>query len=171
MVFLRLTPAQSTGIHGWGPRLKTTLTWADVAEHEDIDFDLLLQMGLEPRDLHRLQEDVQLWVRHAGVRPAHMLHMLPWPAHPLDHLGGDLSDIMALRPTSRQLRTMGVTYPQLRDAGMTPETMRLLGITFQGWIDLGLTHAHTRAHFTDAQLGRVFQMTRQSVDASFRAPA
>jgi hypothetical protein len=168
MVFIRLTPAQSTGIHGWGPRLKTTLNWQDIVENEDIDFDALLRVDLAPRDLRRLQEDPMLWVRHAGCRAHHAIHMLPWPAHPIEHLGGDLSDLIGLRATGKQLRAMGVTYAHLCNIGMTPETMRLMGLTFQGWVDLGLTQADTAQHFTDAQLSRVFQMTRTAVNASFR---
>lgn len=171
MVFIRLTPAQATGVHGWGARLKTTLTWHDIVENDDIDFDLLLRLGLFPRDLKRLQEDPLQWVRYAGCRAQHAVDMLPWPAHPIEHLNGDLSDLIGLRATGKQLRAMGVTYEQLCGIGMTPETMRLIGLTFQGWVELGMSHADTLNHFTDAQLSRVFQMTRTAVNASFRTTA
>ena len=170
-MFIRLSPAQSTGIHGWGSRLKTTLTWKDIEDHDDIDLDLLLQMELDPRELKRLNEDVGMWVRHAGCRPRHALHMLPWPAHPIHDLGGDLSDVIGLNATGPQLKAMGVTYEQMREAGMLADTMRLVGLSLHAWIDLGLTLEHSRNHFTDAQLSRLFGVTRGTVSALFRATA
>ena len=168
-MFVRLTPSQSTRVHGWGDKLKTTLTWRDVEDREDIDFDVLMGANLDPRELKRLNPDVRQWVQHAGCGPQHAKDMLAWPAHPLLDLGGDLSDIIALRATSKQLKLMGVTYRQLREVGLTPETMRLMNLNFQGWIDMGMTLEDTSNHFTDAQLGRVFLLTRSAVSASFRA--
>lgn len=167
-MFIRLGPAQSTRVHGWGDKLKTTLTWRDVEDREDIDFDLLMSANVDPRELKRLNPDTRAWVQHAGCRAQHAKEMLAWPAHPLLDLGGDLSDIIALRATSKQLKQMGVTYRQLRDVGLTPETMRLMNLNFQGWIDMGMTNDDTVNHFTDAQLGRVFLLTRAAVSASFR---
>jgi len=166
-MFVRLTPAQATGIHGWGWKLKTTLSWRDVEENERIDFDLLLQMELRPKDLKRLMPDVRMWVLHAGCLPHHALSLVEWPAHPFNDLHGDLADVIALKATSRQLRSMRVTYADLRSAGMTPETMRLMDFPFDGWIELGMTPIDVAA-FSDAQLGRVFQMTRVAVLACFR---
>jgi len=93
--------------------------------------------------------------------------MIEWPAHPFNDLHGDLADVIALRATSRQLRGMHVTFADLRAAGMTPETMRLMDFPFDGWIELGMTASDVAA-FSDAQLGRVFQMTRIAVLACFR---
>lgn len=170
-MFIRLSPAQSTRVHGWGDRLKTTLTWRDIEDREDIDFDLLLGADVDPKELKRMNPEVRLWVQHAGCGAQHAKDMLAWPAHPLLDLGGDLSDIIALRATGKQLKTMGVTYQQLRDVGLTPETMRLMNVNFQGWIDMGMNLEDTTNHFTDAQLGRVFLLTRTAVAASFRSPA
>lgn len=168
-MYIKLTPAQSTGVHGWGVRLKTTLTWEDIAENEDIDFDLLMRLEVSPRELRRLNPVVSDWVRFAGCRAAHAKDMLPWPANPILDLGGDLADVINLKATSKELRAMGVTYDQLRDVGLIPMTMPLLGLTFQGWIDVGLRLEHTQKHFTDAQIGRLFQLTRSAVNASFHA--
>ncbi len=168
-MFIKLTPAQSTGVHGWGPRLKTTLTWEDIAENDDIDFDLLMRLEIAPRELRRLNPTVSDWVRFAGCRASHAKAMLAWPAHPIRDLGGDLADVINLKATSKELRAMGVTYDQLRDVGLIPMAMPLLGLTFQGWIDIGLRLEHTREHFTDAHLGLLFHLTRNAVNASFRA--
>ena len=167
-MFLRLSPAQSTGVHGWGLNLKTTLTWTDVEDREDINLDLLLGLGIRPQDLARIQPCVRKWVLHAGANPGHAKEMLAWPAHPLKDLQGELSDVIMLKATSKQLKVMGVTYADLKEVGMTPETMRLLSLSFQGWIDMGLTMEDASRDFTDAQLGRVFNLTRLAVMTSFR---
>ena len=167
-MFVRLTPAQSTGIHGWGAKLKTTLSWRDVEENDHITFDLLMQWGVSPKGLQKIQPDVRMWVLHAGCAARHAVSLIDFPAHPIHDLHGDLADVIALRATSRQLRSMGVTYDDLRRAGMTPETMRLMGLTFQGWFDLGLSAEDVERDFTDAQLGRVFGMTRNAIRSCFR---
>ena len=167
-MFIRLSPAQATGVHGWGDRLKTTLSWKDVEDHEDVDFDLLMHVNICPKELKKMNGNVSTWVQHAGCRAHHAKDMLAWPAHPIMELGADLSDLIGLRATSKQLKTMGVTYQQMREIGLTPETMRLMALSFQGWIDLGMTLEDTAAHFSDAQLSRVFQLTRGAVSASFR---
>ena len=165
---MRLSPAQSTGIHGWGAMLKTTLSWRDVEERDDIDLDLLLRWQVPARELHKLQPDVNKWVMHAGARAKHAVFMTAWGAHPLRDLHGDLADVIALRATSKQLKAMGVTYQDLQAAGMIPDTMRLMGLSFQGWVDLGLTVQDTMRDFTDAQLSKVFLMTRGAVMSCYR---
>lgn len=167
-MFVRLSPAQATSIHGWGANLKTSLNWRDVEDNDHIDYDLLMRVGVRPRELQKLQPDVRMWVLHAGCKARHARCMLEWAAHPIQDLHGDLADIIALRATSKELKAMRLSYSELRAAGMTPETMRLMGLTFQGWIDLGLTLEDVRADFTDAQIGRVFQLTRTAVNACFR---
>jgi hypothetical protein len=165
-MFIRLTPAQSTGIHGWGAKLKTTLSWRDIEENDHITYDLLMQWGVSPKELRKLQADVRMWVLHAGCNARHAVSM--GDVHPINDMHGDLADVIALRATSRQLRSMGLTYDDLRRTGMTPETMRLMGLTFQGWIDLGLSAQEVERDFTDAQLGRVFGMTRNAIRSCFK---
>jgi hypothetical protein len=55
-MFIRLSPAQSTGVHGWGSRLKTTLSWRDVEENESIDFDRLMKWEVPPRELKNFSQ-------------------------------------------------------------------------------------------------------------------
>jgi hypothetical protein len=167
-MFIRLSPAQSTGVHGWGSRLKTTLSWRDIEENDTIDFDRLMKWEVPPKELKKLQPDIRLWVLHAGCQPRHAVHLTDWPAHPIRDLHGDLADIIGLKASSKQLRAMGVGYRELRIIGMSPETMRLMGLSLQGWIDLGLTVEDVEMDFTDAQLGRVFAMTRNAIKGCFK---
>jgi len=167
-MFIRLSPAQSTGIHGWGARLKTTLSWRDVEECDAIDFDLLLRWQVPTKELRKLQPDIRLWVLHAGCQARHAVHLTDWPAHPIHDLHGDLADIIGFKASSKQLKAMGITYGELRQIGMNPETMRLMGLSLQGWIDLGLTVHNIADDFSDAQLGRVFQMTRNAIVGCFK---
>ncbi len=168
-MFIRLSPAQSTGIHGWGSKLKTTLSWRDIEENESIDFDRLLKWEVSTKELRKLQPDIRLWVLHAGCQARHAVQLTEWPAHPIHDLHGDLADIIGLKATSKQLKAMRLTYGELRDIGMSPETMRLMGLSLQGWIDLGLTVEDVDYDFTDAQLGRVFSMTRNAIVGCFKA--
>ena len=168
-MLIRLSAAQSTGVHGWGSKLKTTLSWKDIEESDSIDFDRLVKWEVPPKELKKLQPDVRQWVLHAGCQPRHAVQLMDWPAHPIRDLHGDLADIISLKASSKELRAMGVTYAELRAIGMNPETMRLVGLTLQGWIDLGLKAEDVDRHFTDAQLGRVFSMTRNAIMGCFRA--
>ena len=145
-----------------------TLSWRDIEENETIDFDRLVKWDVPTRELKKLQPDIRLWVLHAGCQPRHATHLTDWPAHPITDLHGDLADIIGLKASSKQLRAMGVTFEQLRYIGMTPETMRLMGLSLQGWVDLGLEVEDVDAYFTDAQLGRVFAMTRNAIKGCFK---
>jgi hypothetical protein len=166
-MFIRLSPAQSTGVHGWGSKLKTTLSWKDVEENESIHFDKLMQWDVSTKELKKLQPDVRMWVLHAGCQARHAVQLMDWPAHPIRDLHGDLGDVIALRASSKQLKTMNVTYAELKAVGMTPETMKLMALSLQGWIELGLEARHVQSDFTDAQLARVFNMTRNAVLGCF----
>lgn len=167
-MLLRLSPAQSTGIHGWGIRLKTTLSWRDIEESDEIDLELLLRWQVSTFMLHKMQPDIHKWIMHAGAKAKHAKDLLPWCAHPIHDLHGDFADIINLKANSKQLKTMGVTYADLKSVGMIPETMRLLGLTFQGWVDLGMTLDDAMNDFTDAQLGKVFTMTRSAIRSCYR---
>ena len=147
--------------------MKTTLSWRDVEEREDVDLDLLLRWQVNPRQLLKLQPDVTKWATQAGARPRHAKDMAVW--HPIRDLGGDLGDVMSLRASSKQLKTMGVTYQDLKAVGLKPETMPLMGLSFQGWVDLGLGIADIDNDFTDAQLGRVFMLTRAAARSCFKS--
>lgn len=166
MGLLRLSPAQATSIHGWGRGLKMTLSWKDI-EEKGILFDTLMQCEVRCEKLAELQPDVAKWVSTCQCKPHHAVHMLPWKANPFTDLHGDLADVISLRATSKQLQEMRVTYSQLVHNGMTPETMRLMGLTLQGWIDLEFGAEHM-ADMTDAQLSRVFCMTRHALKSCFK---
>lgn len=166
-MFVRLSPAQATSIHGWGSKLKLTLSWKDI-EDKHIQFDQLLTLGVQVQDLMVIQPNVEKWVSHAGCKPAHALHLLPLKANPFTDLHGDLADVICLKANSKQLKDMGVTYDQLVQNGMTPEIMRIMGLSLQSWIDLGFGSHHMQ-YLTDSQLSKVFNMTRHTLNGCFRS--
>lgn len=165
-MFIRLSPAQATGIYGWGEYLKTTLSWKDCERHQP-EFEKLMKLGVKAQDLFTIQRDKSKWVSVCKCKPHHAVHMHPWRANPFTDLHGDLADVIALKATGKQLQDMGVTFEQLVDNGMTPDTMRLMALSLQSWIDLGFT-LDEMAAMTDAQLSRVFGMTRHALAACFR---
>lgn len=143
-----------------------TLSWKDI-EEKQIDFDTLMYFEVKAQDLLSLQSDVNKWVLVAKCKPMHALQMLPWKANPFTDLHGDLADVIALKASSKDLKTMGVTYKQLVENGMSHETMRLMSLSLQSWIDLGFSLQDMET-FTDVHLSRVFNMTRMSLAACFK---
>ena len=168
-MFVRLSPAQATSIHGWGNKLKLTLSWKDI-EDNHIQFDHLLGLGVRAQDLVTIQPNVEKWVSHAGCKAIHALHLLPLKANPFTDLHGDLADVICLKANSKQLKDMGVSYDQLVQNGLTPDIMRIMGLSLQSWIDLGFTAQHMQT-LTDCQLSKVFNMTRHTLSGCFRTSA
>lgn len=168
-MFIRLSPAQATSIHGWGSKLKLTLSWQDI-ERNGLSLEKLIQCKIDMNDLYQLQPDINQLVRVCKLGPHHAPLLSKWKANPFLHLGADLGDVISLRYDSGRLKDMNVTYAQLVENGMTPETMRLMGLSLQDWMHLGL-NLEDIGRFTDAQLARVFGMSRLSLMTCFKCPA
>ena len=139
---IRLTPRQSTLIHGWLNPVPT-LSWEDVVvrsrrKMRRLSFEFLLTTTkLRPADLVALQPDPQQWVQHAGAGLAHARQMMMWPANPFTHLGADLADVLSMRLTAVEMVSMGVTHGQLVANGMNEQTERLFRFDEEEWSMLG----------------------------------
>ena len=85
-----------------------------------------------------------------------------WGAHPIRDLKADLADVAAFKWNAKTMRTSGVTYGDLKEAGMTHETMGLFGYTLYEWSTLGFSRSDAEgvpAHV----LGRLFGMAKVDV--------
>ena len=135
---IRLTPRQSTLIHGWLNPVPT-LSWEDVVvRRRRLSFEFLLTTTkLRPADLVALQPDPQQWVQHAGAGLAHARQMMMWPANPFTHLGADLADVLSMKLTAVEMVRMGVTHGQLVANGMNEQTERLFRFDEEEWSMLG----------------------------------
>ena len=131
---IKLTPRQSTLLHGWLSPVPT-LTWEDVKRRKlTVDF-LLEKAKLRPSDL--LQPDPRQWVQHAGASLKHTRMMIIWPANPFTHLGADLADVLSMKLTAVVLVRMDVTYSQLTANGLNERTERMFRFDEEEWRMLG----------------------------------
>lgn len=163
---ITLTAGQSVSLHGWlSPR--QTLTWRDVCDNETITFEKCRACNISLKQLHQLQSDVKQWVAHGSVsfRHAYDMHRI-WQINPLADMKADLADILSMQWGSETIRSLNITYTDLRRVGMTPETMQLFGFTLAGWTSLGFTPSDLNV-ITDAQIAALFGMTRQMVQSCF----
>lgn len=133
---IKLTPRQSTLLHGWLSPVPT-LTWEDVKRRKlTVDF-LLEKAKLRPSDLVVLQPDPRQWVQHAGASLKHTRMMIIWPANPFTHLGADLADVLSMKLTAMDLVRMDVTYSQLTANGLNERTERMFRFDEEEWRMLG----------------------------------
>jgi len=132
---IRLTPRQSTLIHGWfNP--SPTLTWKDVKKRK-LTIDYLLSTKLRPADLVTIQPDPGEWVLHAGASLNHARLMIIWPANPFKHFKADLADVLSMKFTCTELIRMDVTYTQLVSLGMNEKTERMFHFDDDEWSMMG----------------------------------
>ena len=130
-----LTPLQSTHIFGWwDPR--PTLTWADVRKRR-LTLDRLISIGVAATSLAMIQPNPAEWAEHAGATLKHVRYLQPLGANPFEHFNADLADVLSLEPTFIELMRMGVTYKQLREAGMTAATEKMFKLDSEEWAMLG----------------------------------
>jgi len=158
-----LTPGQAVTIHGW-LRPKETLSWTDVLANSSLTMDYLHRSANIPKELlHRMQPDITAWLKAGRVAVEEAPSFISvWAAHPIRDLKADLADVAAFKWNAKTMRTSGVTYGDLKEAGMTHETMGLFGYTLYEWSTLGFSRSDAEgvpAHV----LGRLFGMAKVDV--------
>lgn len=162
-VRIPLTPGQAVTIHGW-MRPKDTLTWMDVLANERLTMDYLHTHTRIPKELlHRLQPDIRAWLQAGRVKIEDVpsfIHI--WACHPIKDLKADLADIMGFGWSARMMRQAGLTYADLKEAGMTNETMGVFGYTLYEWSTLGFSRADAET-IPAPVLGRLFCLTKPDV--------
>jgi len=84
-----------------------------------------------------IQPDPAQWVEHAGAGLKHIRFLQPLGANPFEHFGADLADVLSLELTFTEMMRMGVTYTQLRAAGMSEKTERMFKLDDEEWAMLG----------------------------------
>ncbi len=158
-----LTPGQAVTVHGW-LRPKETLSWTDVLANSALTMDYLHRSANIPLELlHRMQPDITAWLTAGRARVEEAPSFISvWAAHPIRDLKADLADVAAFKWSAKTMRTSGVTYGDLKEAGMTHETMGLFGYTLYEWSTLGFSR--TDADGVPAHvLGRLFGMAKVDV--------
>ena len=158
-----LTPGQAVTIHGWmRPRLH--LTWTDVLANGELTMEYLHTHTKIPKELlHRMQPDIKAWLQASRVHPADapsFAHV--WAAHPVKDLRSDLGDIIGFGWDAKTMRQTGMTYSDLREAGMTHEMMGVFKYTLYEWSTLGFSRADAE-EVEAATLARLFCLTKHDV--------
>jgi hypothetical protein len=158
-----LTAGQAVTIHGW-MRPKPHLSWLDVLANGELTMEYLHSTTKIPKELlHRLQPDIKAWLKAGRVQASDapsFSHI--WTAHPINDLGCDLADIMGFGWDSKTMRQTGVTYADLKEAGMTHEMMAVFKYTLYEWSTLGFCRRDAEA-VEAATLARLFCLTKQDV--------
>lgn len=158
-----LTPGQAVTIHGW-MRPKETLSWTDVLANPRLTMGYLNGSLNIPKELlHRMQPDITAWIKAGRVSLEDGPSFLSiWAAHPIRDLKADLADIAAFNWSAKTMRAAGVSYSDLKEAGMTHETMAVFKYTLYEWSTLGFTKADAEALPAHA-LGALFGLTKPDV--------
>ena len=158
-----LTPGQAVTVHGW-LQAKETLSWGDVLSNDGLSMEFLMHRARIPKELlHRIQPDLLAWLLAGRITLAETaeLHKV-FAAHPIKDLKADFPDLVALKWSAQVMRRVGVSYKDLREAGMTNDTMGLFGYTLYDWTTLGFCRADAE-EVPAASLGRLFGMVKADV--------
>jgi hypothetical protein len=165
---LKLTPGQSCYLHGWlSP--KPTLSWADIKANPALSLQNLMSAGLGLDDLHRLQPEVEEWVKAGRVTLADCPLMADkWGAHPIRDFRADLGDIAGFKWGADAMLKMGLTYADLVEIGLTPASMVVFThVTLHGWATLGFSRADA-AQIPEPVLLSLFCVPKQEVLRSLK---
>jgi hypothetical protein len=168
MRIIELTPPQIVALFGWF-NLKPYLRWDDIEKCDTMTFRSLIDAGLTPTQLHLIQPDIQSWKQHASITLDDCIDMIQWPAHPIHVMKADLADIISMRWTPNQMACLGINVDGLILLGMIPDLMSLFVFTLSAWVTIGLTQKHVE-NMTDAEIIRVFRMSRMQVLCSTSTP-
>lgn len=158
-----LTPGQAVTVHGW-LRPKETLSWTDVLANPALTMGYLHKSANIPHELlHKMQPDITAWLKAGRVSVEEAPSFISvWAAHPIRDLKADLADVAAFNWSAKTMKSSGVTYGDLREAGMTHETMGLFRYTLYDWSTLGFSRTDAEA-VPAPVLGRLFRMAKVDV--------
>lgn len=146
-----------------GMHSKKTLTWKDVVLEKHITFRKCVEHKIEIEKLHKMQPDIEEWVRHGKVEIQDCKDLQLWNVNPFLHFKCCIGDLVIMRehlPPSVLLQG-GVGFNILwQRYGLTPEIMVLLRYSPEDWVRLGMTEEYFH-HFNDKQWKAVFQNVKK----------
>ena len=138
MSIVTLSDAQQLRVYGLFT-LSKFLHWSVVVENKLLFRWLVGSVRLTPTQLHELQPDVSEWVAAGLVNMGDCCNMSMWPLNPLTHLCVHLDKCIGLKPPV--LKSYGVTFLQMQNAGLSPPFMRIFHFPLSDWWLLGLRPA------------------------------
>ena len=150
---------------------KKTLTWKDIALEKKITFRKCVEQKIDIEKLHRMQPDIEEWIRHGKVELKDCKDLEMWNPNPFHHFKCCIGDLVIHRETltARVLINGGVKFNILWERyGLTPDIMKLIKYRAEDWIHIGLTEDYL-PQFNDMQWAGVFQnLKREDVAAGIR---
>ena len=153
MGIIRLTPAQTLRIHGLFPT-STLLNWETI-EKKKLSFARLHHdVYLTVEQLYTIQPDINKWVCGCLVSASDTKDMNMWPLNPIVHCEQSIFDLVG--NSVLEIKSCGVTYKQLCDAGMTPYSMQLFHFSLREWVTLGFQVSDLDRDFNSAQTFLLF---------------
>jgi hypothetical protein len=134
-----LTAGQAIAIFGWKKPLRV-LNWKIVFDRDDLTFKkLFFEIGLNERQLLKLQSDKGMWVSYKRLELSDILLVPLWKLHVTKDFHAHITNIAMLNLSHEFLQYTGVTFEHLVEAGLTVNLMMLLKLSLNAWIQLGLT--------------------------------
>jgi hypothetical protein len=139
---IHLTPVQRIGLFG-AMNPQPMLHWLHI-QHGSTTLDRCIQYGVSAQELHdSVQPCIEQWLLLDNAsRPTaqHVTYMLPWPLHPIDHLGLSFVDTILLRLPVQTMLGVGLDFDAMvgRHA-LNADAMRLARRKWRDWVLLGVT--------------------------------
>lgn len=155
-----LNAAQRIMVHGWTKPM-SFLTWQDICQSK-ITFKGFLSLGIDVRDLHRLQSDIREWIRCKNVSFDDVPYMTLWPLHPFKDLGGTVLDILNQKYSFDTLKLLNITYDDLKKLSATPQMLHLLHFVEREWHELGLT-SEVVCNMSEGEVYTIFLKSKKAV--------
>lgn len=142
---------------------KNTLTWKDIVNEKQITFRKCVDQKIPIAKLHKMQPDIEEWIRHAKAELKDCKDMALWSPNPFYHFKCCIGDLVIQRehlPAS-VLLIGGVKVHNLWERyGLTPDIMALIKYSPEDWVRLGLTEEHLQ-QFNEKQWKAVFQKLKK----------
>jgi len=167
MSALAVTAKQSVQLFGWWAQPILTLSWNDVKQHH-FTWRQLRALGLEAKQLQRLQPDKHEWLQRGGIQVSDLLDMTVFPVNPLTDFGVDLAELWQLRCSGQQLASMGVTFDHLLAKGISPQIMGAFCMPLSEWCDVHFREEHT-LNMQDSESQLVFGLGKQELQRILRS--
>jgi hypothetical protein len=161
MSALPVSAKQSVKLFGWGAQPILTLSWNDVKQHH-FTCRQLRALGLEAKQLQRLQPDKHEWLQRGGIQVLDLLDMTVFQENPLTDFGVDLAELWQLRCSGQQLASMGVTFDHLLAKGISPEIMAAFCMPLSEWSEVHFSERHA-LNMSDSNCQLVFGLAQQEL--------
>ena len=161
---IRLTDGQRVRLYGLLPTY-SILDWDTVVRMRLRHRWLRETLRLTAVQLRDLQGDAAAWAAVGLVDAGDCAAMREWPLNPLVHLQTPVDELRS--HSAADLRQYGVSFAQMRDAGLTHDTMLLFHFSLAEWQSLGFSQADACA-LTDTQARLLFGMSARDVGNACR---